>query len=72
MKEKRPNGALAAITLALLANASLPSMGDGPVINNSVIKEKHPWDGIQLPKAARKGKTPEEIQAMRKSIYEKE
>jgi hypothetical protein len=40
------------------------------VLHNGVKKESHPWDNIQLSKSERRGKTYEEMQEMRKSIYE--
>lgn len=34
-----------------------------------VVKEEHPWDRIDLPKKLRKGKTYEELQKLRESIW---
>jgi hypothetical protein len=31
---------------------------------------ERPWDNYHVPKAARKGKTPEEINALRKELWE--
>lgn len=40
------------------------------VLHNGVVRERHAWDGIQITKAERKGKTPDEIQALRKLRWE--
>jgi len=50
--------------------------GDSPfemednTLHNGVTREYHPWDHIQLSKKERKGKTYEELQALRKKKYE--
>jgi hypothetical protein len=38
-------------------------------ISNAPTKEYHEWDAVQLTKAERKGKTYEEIQAIRKDKW---
>lgn len=40
------------------------------MVSNRVVREHHPWDTFQLSKADRKGKSPEEIQALRKQRWE--
>ena len=55
---------LAAMNYAML-NGSDPT-----TIHNAVVKETHPWDYINLSKQERKGKSFEELQALRKSKYE--
>jgi hypothetical protein len=42
-----------------------------PHTHNGSTKSYNPWDKIQLSKAERKDKTYEEIQAMKKAIYDK-
>jgi hypothetical protein len=41
-------------------------------VRNGVTREHYPWDKIHLAKAERRGKTYEELQAMRKQKYEEE
>ena len=33
-------------------------------------RRRNPWDSVQLSKAERRGKTPEELQALRKAKWE--
>lgn len=40
-----------------------------PHLENGVERTWNPWDTIQLSKAQRKGKSFEELQALRKEIY---
>jgi hypothetical protein len=42
---------------------------DNP-IHNGVSRDAHPWDKVNLSKADRRGKTYEELQALRKQKYE--
>ncbi len=59
--------------LPFLAMAAMSTLSGGYVprsVFGTVRREHHPWDGVQLTKAERKGKTPEEIQALRKMKYE--
>lgn len=39
-------------------------------LHNGVSREYHPWDKINLTKSERRGKTYEELQALRKRKYE--
>ena len=43
--------------------------GDKITLHNGVNRERHPWDTISLSKAERRGKTPDEMQAARKSKW---
>jgi hypothetical protein len=36
------------------------------------LSGKKPWRGYHIPKAIRKGKSPDEIETMRKELWEKE
>ncbi|MBL8968238.1 MAG: hypothetical protein JNG85_14625 [Spirochaetaceae bacterium] len=62
------------LAMMMLASAmlsgGLPSGEPKP--RQSLPRGRNPWDGVQLSKAERKGKTPEEIQAMRRAKYEAE
>jgi hypothetical protein len=51
--------------------SDIPLGGKDTTIHNGSTKSYNPWDKIQLSKAERKGKTYEEIQAMKKAIYDK-
>ena len=42
---------------------------DDYVIHNRVISEHNPWDDYSIPKHMRKGKTPEELQSIRRRAY---
>lgn len=63
------NFPLAMIGLTMLLGRDRPPSMDGPVIGPKLVTS-HPWDNIQLSKSERRGKTPEQIQAMRKEKYE--
>jgi len=57
---------LAALSLGLM-NGGFP--GGISMLHNGVVRTKHPWDGVQLTKSERKGKTPDELQELRKSKW---
>lgn len=66
----KPRGPLA---YALMAAAMLEMLRDqSPHTTHSDIerREFHPWDTTNLTKAERKGKTPEEIRALRRAKWE--
>lgn len=50
-----------------ILGAAMPNSGS--TVHNGIKTERHPWDRTQLTKAEMKGKTPEEIQEMRKDKY---
>jgi hypothetical protein len=62
----------AALKLAILG-AAIGMLGNNPgpqpTIHNGVRRVTETWDRVQLTKAERKGKTPEEIQQLRKEKY---
>lgn len=64
---KEKAGVLAAITYGLLNG--LPMDDNYNLLKNGVIRNNNVWDNIQLTKSERKGKTTEEIQALRKAKY---
>lgn len=57
--------------LALGAFTDLVPTNHEHGISCSCHHHSKPWDSIQLTKAERKGKTPEEIQVIRKAKYER-
>ena len=66
MKEKR----FSEPSLALLAMGMLGGGVRMPIFRNAVYQHPNAWDQVQLTKAERKGKTLEEIQAMRKEKWD--
>jgi len=67
MKEKFRRNMLPFLAMAAMSTLSGSSV---PLVFSTVHRKYHPWDGVQLTKAERKGKTPDEIQALRKMKYE--
>lgn len=61
-----------AIAMGAFSTNRFSPFGDVNVLHNGVSRERHPWDKINLTKSERRGKTYEELQAIRKAIYEKE
>ena len=62
-----------AMMTAMIAAMSMGMYNGGysdNTIRNGVNKRSNPWDKINLSKEQRRGKSFDEIQAMRKSIYE--
>ena len=59
---------MAAMTYGFLNEQSLPTWDN--TLHNGVSRIRHPWDKINLTKAERRGKTYEELQALRKEKYE--
>jgi hypothetical protein len=57
---------------AMLAFMTGPFLSQG---NESVeiacLSEKNPWHDYDIPKSMRKGKTPDEINTLRKELWEK-
>ena len=71
MKEKfNRASALVAQAMALGAFSGADMFYESNRIRNGVIREVNPWDKVQLTKSERKGKTYEELQAMRKERWE--
>jgi len=62
--------------MAVFAAMAMGMLGDDPLgyssnrLHNGVQREYHPWDTISLSKAERRGKSFEELQAMRKAKWE--
>jgi len=61
-------GAMAG-TLGMGREGSAPSRVPNEIEANGVKRTYNPWDTVQLTKAQRKGKSFEELQALRKSIW---
>jgi hypothetical protein len=71
MKEKfNRASALVAQAMALGAFSGADMFYESNRIHNGVSREYHPWDKINLTKSERRGKTYEELQAMRKERWE--
>jgi hypothetical protein len=67
MKRSMLNRAMASLMM------SMAMMGDNeatPLIREPSKPRYAPWSDIQLTKSERKGKTPEELQVLRKAKYE--
>lgn len=60
---------LAVMAALSMAMWKVASGGRAPIFSNGVKRETHPWDTVQLTKGERRGKTPDEIQALRKEKY---
>lgn len=62
----------AAAMYALMAEQMWYPLGNlgGRVIKNGVHPVRHPWDGVELSKAERRGKSYEEVQALRQEKWE--
>jgi hypothetical protein len=58
------------VTSLAMARALARGTDADTVLHNGVVRVINPWDDVHLSKAERKGKTPEEIQAMRKQKWE--
>jgi len=58
-----------AFTLFLAQALASATQHRGNYIENGVHRELHPWDGVQLSKAERRGKTAEEIQELRREKW---
>lgn len=64
------------LTTAMMAASMMGMMGDRndmvprEDISRAPIRDHHSWDGVQLSKAERKGKTPDELQALRRARWE--
>jgi hypothetical protein len=61
--------AMSAAMMAAMLRGMMGGMSDN-TLHNGVNRKSNPWDNINIPKAQRKGKSPEEIKAMRMAIYE--
>lgn len=62
------------LMLAMMGAAMMSGMpigGRDIVIHNGSTKSYNPWDKIQLTKSERKGKSYEEIQAIKKERWER-
>lgn len=73
MKNKRPPLPMAMITAMMLAQSSegLPSRDMAEDLPED-MRERAPWYKVQLSKAERRGKTPDEIRALRRAKWEAE
>jgi len=73
MKEKksqyRPSAIAALAAAVMLGQAPLIS-AEETVSKFAKPRERHPWDGVSLSKNERRGKTYEQIQALRQAKYE--
>jgi hypothetical protein len=66
-RRKRPNAQIP--TMLMLAAMMYPE-GSKELEPPPARSKANPWDGVQLTKTERHGKTPEEIQAARRAKYE--
>ena len=65
-----PSGLVSAMLTAISLGMVSGYRSGVNVVQNGVDRKSYPWDRIQLSKAERRGKGPEEIQALRKAKWE--